>query len=120
MLLQYGGAFELVEVKRVLGGTGDGVAVYVTSAGEHQAVIATQMSVTVGIFPAPLFRVREDLLDVTLQEVDAGNVKQRLQWCDQRMNGTFIKAWADTQLRLWRNYCNINCLLMFIRQSCGA
>ena len=81
---------------------------------------AAQMNVTVGIFPAHLFRVREDLLDVTLQEVDAGNVKQRLQWCDQRMNGAFIKTWADTHLRLWRNYCNINGLLMFIRQSCGA
>ena len=87
---------------------------------ERNPVVAAQMNFTVGIFPAHLFRVRDDLLDVTLQEVDAGNVKQGLQRGDQGLYGAFIKAWADTQLWLWCNYCNINGLLMFIRQSCGA
>ena len=104
----------------MLSGAGDDVAVYVAAAGEHQAVIAAQMNFTVGIFPAYLFRVREDLLYVALQEVDASNVKQRLQRGDQGLYGAFIKAWTNTQLWLWRNYGNINGLLMFIRQSCGA
>lgn len=67
----------------MLGCTDNGVAVNVTPAGEYQAVVAAQMNFTVGIFPAHLFRVRDDLLDVTLQEVDAGNVKQGLQRGDQ-------------------------------------
>lgn len=83
VLLQCGGALELVEVKRMLGCTDNGVAVNVTPAGEYRAVVAAQMNFSVGIFPAHLFRVRDDLLDVTLQEVDAGNVKQGLQRGDQ-------------------------------------
>jgi hypothetical protein len=36
------------------------------------------------------------------------------------LNGAFIEAWTHAQLWLWRNYCNINGLLMFIGQACGA
>ena len=75
---------------------------------------------TVGIFPAYLFGGRKDFLNRAAQESHPGDVEQRLQWRNQRLNGAFIKTRAHTQFRLWRNHRNINVLLIFIRQTCGA
>ncbi|MNI45722.1 hypothetical protein D3C73_1001610 [compost metagenome] len=120
MLLQYGCAFQLIEVEGVLRSAGNPIAINFTAAGQNQPVVAEKLFLARRVRPAHFFRLWKQLGNRPAQEVHTGDIKQRLQWRNQRLDIILIKTRAHAQLWLRRNNSNINGLLMFIRQSCGA